>query len=61
MLPAILTPNEATLTFGPPIEFHQEGVEGPGREATAREALHAATARIQQAVDELRRRPRLRL
>ena len=46
MLPAILTPNEAVLTFGPPVEFDRNG--------TSRETLQAATDRIQQAVERLR-------
>lgn len=72
MLPAILTPNEANLSFGPPIEFqhdqhHQhdqhngrpEGRhEGKRHESISREQLQAATDRIQKAVDDLRRHRR---
>lgn len=56
MLQAVLTPNEATLTFGAPIEFHPNGTGHRAlREATSREALQAATDRIQKAVEDLRR------
>lgn len=46
MLRAFLTPNEATLTGGPPVEFD--------RSSTSRDALEAATDRIQGAVETLR-------
>jgi 1-acyl-sn-glycerol-3-phosphate acyltransferase len=47
MLRAFLTPNEATLSFGPPVVFH--------RTSTSKEALEAATGRIQEAVENLKR------
>ncbi len=46
MAQAILTPNEATLAFGPPVEFDRRG--------TSREVLESATARIRDAVEKLK-------
>ncbi len=47
MTPAILMPNEATLAFGPPVEFD--------RRDTSREVLESATGKIRDAVDALKR------
>ncbi len=45
MLRAVLTPNEATLRFGPEVDFDRSGMSRPH--------LEAATERIQAAVQEL--------
>jgi 1-acyl-sn-glycerol-3-phosphate acyltransferase len=46
MVRAFLTPSEATLAFGPPVQFE--------RGSTSKEALDAATRRIQEAVEKLK-------
>ena len=46
MVRAFLTPSEATLSFGPPVQFE--------RGSTSKEALDAATRRIQEAVEKLK-------
>lgn len=46
MVPAILMPNEATLAFGPPVQFD--------RRNTSREVLESATGKIRDAVDALK-------
>jgi 1-acyl-sn-glycerol-3-phosphate acyltransferase len=46
MVRAFLTPSEATITFGPPVQFP--------RGSTSKEALDTATRTIQQAVEKLK-------
>jgi len=53
MLRAFFTPNESTISFGPPVQFD--------RSSTSRQALEAATERIEAAVAALRPSPRVPL
>jgi 1-acyl-sn-glycerol-3-phosphate acyltransferase len=46
MSAAILNPNDATLAFGPPVQFDRRG--------TSREVMESATARIRDAVETLK-------
>ena len=46
MVRAFLTPSEATIAFGPPVQFE--------RGSTSKEALDAVTRRIQEAVEKLK-------